>query len=194
MSSKQRRCNTVQAREVCRSGATIQRGSRTYVEQCLEEVENIAGVELCISLQVWPSQTVQSPEIASFIEPSVYSKPFEIEMTLLSSGEASFEQKTMQGDDDINGEPYLWFSRLSSILIFNLALAHHGLAMSSRKGNDSGKRILFPNARYLYLLAYKSVQREHGQEIIHSLLLHLLIQAILNNLGRCFASLDDTEN
>ncbi|KAG7373553.1 hypothetical protein IV203_034277 [Nitzschia inconspicua] len=53
-------------------------------------------------------------------------------------------------------------------------------------------RNLYSKARNLYSLAYISLQGEQGQEVIDVFMLHLLVKAILNNLGKCYASLDDT--
>ncbi|KAG7343493.1 hypothetical protein IV203_021438 [Nitzschia inconspicua] len=168
--------------------------SKTFLKQCLEGVEGTTAVDLCISLQVLPSQIIQSPENHSFIDPSVYSKPFEMDMTLFNKGETSLEKQMIQGDV-IAGEPCLLFSTLSSILIFNFALAHHALAISSREDNSTGRHNFFSQSRDLYGLAYKSLQGEQQlQEIIDPVLLHLLVQAILNNLSQCYASLCDTEN
>ncbi|KAG7365793.1 tetratricopeptide repeat protein [Nitzschia inconspicua] len=60
---------------------------------------------------------------------------------------------------------------------------------------DSRKRREFlSKARGLYSLAYSIPQREQKQDIIDVNLLPLFVQAILNNLGQCYASLDDTVN
>ncbi|KAG7343496.1 hypothetical protein IV203_021441 [Nitzschia inconspicua] len=167
--------------------------SRTSVEQCLlGEAEDTTVVELGISLQILPSQTVQAIDCDSFIDPSVYSKPFEIEMNLLSNSEAPFEQQITR--ESVDGEPYLLFSTLSSILIFNFALTHHARAMSSTKRIGTGQRNFLSKARDLYCLAYKSLRGEDCEKLLDPVLLHLLVQAILNNLSRCYASLDDTEN
>ncbi|KAG7340847.1 hypothetical protein IV203_024390 [Nitzschia inconspicua] len=166
--------------------------SKTCLEQCLEEVENTAVVKIFMSLPVLPSQAVQSPEIRFFIDSSVYSKAFEIEMNLLGRCESSFQQPMIQEEGGLS----LFLSRFNSFLIFNFALAHHALAMSSRGKNDKvSQNNLYSKARKLYSLAYKSLQREHGQKVIDPFfMLHLLVQAILNNLGQCYMSLDEREN
>ncbi|KAG7372671.1 hypothetical protein IV203_018814 [Nitzschia inconspicua] len=176
--------------EALRSLKETVKTSKTFLKECLEQVEGTTAFDLCISLQVLPSRTVQAQEDHSFLDPSVYSKPFEIEMTLLGNGKASL------GEQVIQGEPCVLFSTLSPILIFNFALAYHTLALTSRDDDDTGRRSFLSRARDLYCLAYTTLQgeRQLREELLDPALLHFLVQAILNNLSQCYASLDDTEN
>ncbi|KAG7340931.1 hypothetical protein IV203_030546 [Nitzschia inconspicua] len=169
--------------------------TKAFLKQCLDVEEGTPTVfELCISLQVMPSKMDnQASDIDSFVDSTVYSKLFKIEVILLSDAEASLQQQMMQGDGN-DGEPCLLFSILSSMLIFNFALAHHSLAITSREGNVTGTRNFLSKSLVLYGLAYKSLHGELRHEIIDPDMLQLLVQAILNNLGQCYATLDDTEN
>ncbi|KAG7343497.1 hypothetical protein IV203_021442 [Nitzschia inconspicua] len=167
--------------------------SRTSVEQCLEQVGCKTAVKICMSLQVLPSQTAKAPDLAFLSDQSLFPKPFEIEMNL-SDEEASFHQE-IKHCDIVDRDTYLLFSRMSSILIFNFALAHHAVAITSTtKGIQTGRQNFLSKARDLYCVAYKSLQGEDWQEVINPVLLYLMVQAILNNLSRCYASLDDIEN
>ncbi|KAG7375042.1 expressed tetratricopeptide repeat protein [Nitzschia inconspicua] len=173
------------------------RASRTFLSRPLEEEESTIDVvgDLCVTLQVLPSQTTATKltEIHPSIDPSIYSRPFEIVITLVvGNHEAAHKQQMMQGDVIVGEHIYL-FAKISTMLIFNLALAHHTIALQS-EDNLTKRRDCFSKARDLYNLAYSIPQREQEHEIIDPSLFPLFVQSILNNLGKCYAFLDDTEN
>ncbi|KAG7351687.1 tetratricopeptide repeat protein [Nitzschia inconspicua] len=160
-----------------------------------EEVEPYrTSVEQCLSVLVLPSQTAHTYDFGSTKHPTIYAKTFDMAVTLVNKGEASCDPLMTLEGTDANGEHYVLFSKLSTILIYNLALTHHVLALVSG-GSDSRKgRECLSKARDLYSQANSIPQREQKQEIIDANLLPLFVQSILNNLGQCYASLDDTVN
>ncbi|KAG7358351.1 hypothetical protein IV203_014939 [Nitzschia inconspicua] len=153
------------------------------------EVQGTATAELCLSLQVLPSQTALTNSMNSFVDHSVYLKPFEV---VLTSG-----ARPLINDNFVppnNSQYRLFFSRLSTILIFNMALSHHAIAMVSTDGDFAARREFLSKARDLYNLAYSIPQGEQEHEVIDETILPLFVKAVLNNLGHCFASLDHTNN
>ncbi|KAG7348765.1 tetratricopeptide repeat protein [Nitzschia inconspicua] len=170
------------------------RASKTFLSCPPEKEESTIDVQLCVSLLVVPSQTTaaQQIEINSSIDPSIYSTPFEIVVTLVGNEEAAHKQQMMQGDV-IVGEYIYLFAKVSTMLIFNSALAHHTMALQL-EDNLTKRRDCLSKARDLYNLAYSIPQREQEHEIIDPSLFPLFVQSILNNLGKCYAFLDDTEN
>jgi hypothetical protein len=99
------------------------------------------------------------------------------------------------------------FSKLSIILIFNLAMTHHFMAVvmmttepqhcTAPSTNDAiafAPRDLLLKACKLYSLAYSVPQIELYLDLIWPDMLSLFVKAILNNLGHCYASLNDTKN
>ncbi|KAG7372669.1 hypothetical protein IV203_018812 [Nitzschia inconspicua] len=166
------------------------RASKTFLEQCrcLEEAENTAVDEIRISLQVLTSKPVQTPKHHSVIDRPVYSKPFEIETrSCLAPKRYKRTSIFMVNFSCCCRESLSYFD-------FNFALAHHTVAMSCREGNDQGRRTFLSKARDLYHFACHGLQGEQGQEIIDPVILHLLVLAIMNNLGQCYASVGDCEN
>ncbi|KAG7343624.1 expressed tetratricopeptide repeat protein [Nitzschia inconspicua] len=159
--------------------------SKNYLSRPMD-VERATSVELSSSLQVLPSRTALTSDIDSLIDHStVYLNPFEAVVT--SGGLQIMEDLTVA-----NCQHRLLFSRLSTILIFNMALTHHAIAMMFSEDKDStSKREFLSKARHLYNLAYSIPQGEQEQEIIDESMLPLFVKAILNNLGHCFSSLGD---
>ncbi|KAG7343791.1 tetratricopeptide repeat protein [Nitzschia inconspicua] len=159
--------------------------SKTFLNYPIEEVESPTDVgPPSASLQVFPSQAARTCHLRSTMDESVYTKAFEVVVTLACEDEA--RRFACQGH-------CLLFSRLSTFLIYNLALAHHALGLSYNDDDSRRSRDFLLIARDLYNLAYSIPQQEQDKEIIDAALLPLFVQAVLNNLGRCYASLDDAE-
>ncbi|KAG7343639.1 expressed tetratricopeptide repeat protein [Nitzschia inconspicua] len=156
--------------------------SKKLLGRPLEEVSSTDnGDVLCTSLQVLPSQTACDNDVNVS---TVYWKPFEVVFTLVSCKSVLANCKSR-----------LFLSRLSAIMIFNMALTHHAIAMMSSEDNDSTtNREFLSKARHLYNLAYSIPQGEQEQEVIDEAMLPLFVKAVLNNLGHCFSSLGDINN
>ncbi|KAG7348748.1 tetratricopeptide repeat protein [Nitzschia inconspicua] len=171
------------------------RDSKTFLTRPPEEEGRIIDAELCVSFfLVLPSQGTHSQEIHSSIDPSVYWTPFDILVTLAESRDNAFlEQQMVQGDGLVEASMIYLFTKLSTMLIYNTALAHHAIALQSDE-NLAIRRDFLSKARDLYSLAYSINQREHEKENIDPVLSPLFILSILNNLGQSYAFLDDTEN
>ncbi|KAG7343643.1 tetratricopeptide repeat protein [Nitzschia inconspicua] len=157
--------------------------SKTFLSRPMD-VERNTFVELCMSVQILPSKTKST----NHINRTVYSKPFEVVLT--SRGRQMVKDFTVT-----SCQLRLLFSRVSTVLIFNMALTHHAIAMMSSEDNDSiSKREFLSKARHLYNLAYSIPQGQQEQEVIDEAMLPLFVKAVLNNLGHCFSSLGDINN
>ncbi|KAG7371385.1 expressed tetratricopeptide repeat protein [Nitzschia inconspicua] len=160
--------------------------SKTFLNYQMAEVESPStDVGPFVSLQVFPSQAARTCRLKSTMDESVYTKAFEVVVTLACKDEA--RQFACQGHCSL-------FSRLSTILIYNLALVYHALGLAYNDNDSRRSRDFLMIARDLYSFAYSIPQQEQDKEIIDASLLSLFVQAILNNLGRCYAFLDDAEN
>ncbi|KAG7339218.1 expressed tetratricopeptide repeat protein [Nitzschia inconspicua] len=163
--------------------------SKNFLNSPHEEAESSASGEIMLSMRVLPSP--RNNDLHCNKDTPVYTNAFDVAMTLAGGVEASCGQQMKQGNA-VGGESCLLFSRLSIVLIYNLALAHHAAALSSTDSDARKRRTNLSKARDLYSLAY-SIPQQDGKEIIDAALLPLFVQAILNNLGHCYASLDDRE-
>ncbi|KAG7375050.1 expressed tetratricopeptide repeat protein [Nitzschia inconspicua] len=170
------------------------RDSKTFLTRPLEERGRNIDAELYVSFLVLPSQGTHSQEIHSSIDPFVYWTPFVILVSLAESRDNAFlEQRMVPGDGLVEASMIYLFTRLSTMLIYNTALAHHAIASQS-EDNLAIRRDFLSKARDLYSLAYSISQREHEKDNIDPVLSPLFILSILNNLGQSYAFLDDTEN
>ncbi|KAG7343794.1 tetratricopeptide repeat protein [Nitzschia inconspicua] len=159
--------------------------SKTFLNCPLEEVESSTAVGLFTSLLVFPSQAARTCNLRPNMDESLYTKAFEVVVTFARKGNSGHF---------VCKEAFLLFSRLSTVLIYNWALAHHALGLVYREDSQSSRRRdCLSTARDLYCLAYSIPQQERNKEIIDAALLPLFVKAILNNLGGCYASMDDTE-
>jgi hypothetical protein len=155
-------------------------------------IPTTATREIRVSLLTLPSSSV------TFVaDPNMYSQPIQCMVTGFRPRPTSSKQLH---DDDGDGDDEqqtvdesLLFSRISTILIFNMALAHHAKAMTTITSSVTRQDLLI-KAKDLYSLAYSVPQQEQDQDIIGPALLPLFVKAILNNLGRCYACLNDDEN
>ncbi|KAG7343645.1 tetratricopeptide repeat protein [Nitzschia inconspicua] len=169
--------------------------SKTFLNRRpFEEGGSKTNFKVFVTLQILPSHTTRSNEIDFFMDPSVYSNPFAVVVTSVDMGKASFDPQMMQRQVLTDDVDRLLFSRLSTILIFNLALCNHARAHSSAEDDATMRRNFHQKAQELYILAYSIPKGEQEQEIIDEVLMPLFVQAIFNNLGQCYASLDDTNN
>jgi hypothetical protein len=100
----------------------------------------------------------------------------------------------------------LLFSQLSTFLIFNLAMTQHLMAVdvltsgsesstdTTGGAKDCELREWLLKACRLYGLAFSIPQNEPYLDIVRPDMLALFVRATLNNLGQCYASLEDTKN
>ncbi|KAG7339181.1 expressed tetratricopeptide repeat protein [Nitzschia inconspicua] len=161
--------------------------SKTFLSGPMEMERTTTAVVMSTSLQVLPSKTALTKDMDSLIDRSVFLKPFEVVLIL---GDRQMVNPIYKE----NCQDRLFFSRLSTILIFNMALTHHAMAMVSRDEDSKSKREFLSKAMDLYNLAYSIPQEEQEQEVIEETILPLFVKAVLNNLGHCFSSMNDTNN
>ncbi|KAG7343620.1 tetratricopeptide repeat protein [Nitzschia inconspicua] len=168
--------------------------SKTFLDCPLQEAESSKSVELVMSMLVLPSARNHDLH-CNKDRSNVYPNAFEVEVALVSGvEEVSCAGQQMKQRDAVGGEHYLLFSKLSMVLIYNLALAHHAVALVSRDSDATKSRAFLSKARDLYSVAFSIPQRrDQRKDIIDAAFLPLFVHAILNNLGHCFASLGDRE-
>ncbi|KAG7339216.1 hypothetical protein IV203_020179 [Nitzschia inconspicua] len=125
--------------------------SKAFLNIQPEEAESSATDELVVSILMLPMQTARTYDLCSNKEdPEVYVNTFKVVVTSVGGVQPSCGQR-----DAVGSEQCLLFSRLSTFLIFNLAMAHHAAAMvSSRDSDTTKKRAFLSKARDLYSLAY----------------------------------------
>ncbi|KAG7343622.1 tetratricopeptide repeat protein [Nitzschia inconspicua] len=169
--------------------------SKTFLNRPPEQAQSVAAsAELVMSMLVFPSsQMTRTCELRSDNDPTVYANTFEVLVSLVGVVEDSCGHLTKQRNAVGDGHCLL-FSKLATVLIYNLALAYHAAAMVSRDSDTTTKRVYLSKARDLYSLAYSIPQGDQEKEIIDAALLPLFVMAILNNLGQCYAFLDDRNN
>lgn len=151
---------------------------------------------VCVSLLAFPSDYAQPPETtkstpSSIIDPLMYSLPFELMLQQPASTTVSPIDASSDASFEVVG------AKLSAILIFNLALTLHVVASTiSEEATNAAthRRNELIKARDLYSMAYSIPQQEKEQDVMGDTLLPLFVKAILNNLGRCYASLYEHEN
>ncbi|KAG7371383.1 expressed tetratricopeptide repeat protein [Nitzschia inconspicua] len=160
--------------------------SKTFLNCPFDEVQSSIDIGPFASLEIFPSQAARTCHDLSsnMLDESVYTKAFEVVVTL------AYEEGARHF---ICQEHCLLFSRLTTISIYNLALGFHALGLAYRDDDSGIRRNCLSKACDLYNLAYSIPQQEKDQEIIDASLLPLFVQAILNNLGGCYANLDDSE-
>jgi hypothetical protein len=189
---------------LCFKEATI--ASKTFLNEQDIKIPT-AESRCCASLLVMPSSaqrqtppstSVEVGKIASnikFIDRLMYSLPFDI--TALTRHKEDSKYKENQIVDE-----QLLFSQLSISLIFNLALTHHTMAVVMMTAASethptstiaSASRDMLFKACGLYSVAYSLPQNEPYLHMIWPGMLSLFVKAILNNLGHCYASLDDNK-
>ncbi|KAG7339179.1 tetratricopeptide repeat protein [Nitzschia inconspicua] len=168
--------------------------SKTFLNRRpFEECGSKTKFKVFVTLQILPSQMSRSNDIDFFVDPTVYSNPFEVVVTVMDIGKASCDTQMVQHREFTDDVHRLLFSKLSTMLIFNLALCYHARAHSSAE-DDATKRRILHKAQELYILSYSIPKGEQEQEIVDEVLMPLFVQSIFNNLGQCYASLDDTNN
>jgi tetratricopeptide (TPR) repeat protein len=179
-------------------------------EQKSESLGEQVVSRCCVSLPVMASPatrstppSVEEAHIASGVtsmDRVIYSRPFEMR-TMAKHFNDSKEEEHVLVD-----EQWVVF-KLSIVLIFNLAMSYHVLAIvmmmedsesyptfTSTDTTNSTPRGLLLKACSLYNLAYFIPENNTYIGIIWPGMLSLFVRATLNNLGQCYASLDNTKN
>jgi hypothetical protein len=130
------------------------------------------------------------------IERQMYSRPFEIMVMAKHVDDCKHEEHLVVDERSL-------FSKLSTLLIFNLAMSHHFMAVVMMMSDSvscasdttaSAPRDLLLKSCSLYSLAYSIPQNEPSLGMIWPAMVSLCGKAILNNMGHCYASLDDIKN
>jgi Tetratricopeptide repeat len=196
---------------LCFKGATATLILKSlFNEQGSKNSEEQMTCRCYTSLLVMPlPEKLSTPQPASVEEAQVanavismhrrmYSCPFEIVAMTKNLND------TKQAEHVLVDEQLL-FSKLSIVLIFNLAMTHHSMAVAMMAKDSyttsttavapvSAPRDLLLKACSLYSLAYSIPQNDLCLAMIWPVMLTLFAEAILSNLGHCYASLDDTKN
>jgi Tetratricopeptide repeat len=198
---------------LCFERATKTLKSR-FNEQDSENQKVQVTCRCCTSLLVIPSPaklSVSPPQQSSVEEAQItndvtsmnrrmYSLPFEMMAMTKHCNDAKHTEQVLVDEQ-------LLLSKLSIVLIFNLAMAHHVLAVVMMTANSesyttstttdatlSAPRDLLLKACRLYNLASSIPQNNPCLCMIWPCMLSLFVKAILNNLGHCYASLGSTKN
>jgi hypothetical protein len=123
----------------------------------------------------------------SSLDSKLYSCP--IQMNLVVVADTDEDEKTplatqeQEADHDYIEDDYTLISKLSTCLIFNTGLSHHGTALSEAS-TVRGRRQMLEKARDLYNLCYQFQVESRMPNPV-------LILASCNNLGRCYSMLQD---
>jgi hypothetical protein len=178
------------------------------IEQAGESHEEQRTSRFCVSFLVTPLpakccglpstsvEKIQTGSNVTVINRLMYSRTFEIVTMVKNVDDSKHEEYLV--------DERLLFSQLAIILFFNMAVTHHfmGVVMLTRDSQshtttqaiESAPRDLLRKACGLYNLAYSIPQNEPHLGMIWPGMVSLFGNAILNNLGHCYASLDHTKN
>jgi Tetratricopeptide repeat len=196
---------------LCFQGATSTLKSLS-IEEVLENHEEQTTSRCCVSTLVMtlpakqntpPPASVGEAQIANdvtSVDRKIFSRPFEIMAMAKHFNDSKHEEQVL-----VN-EQVLVF-KLSIVLIFNLAMSHHVLAIVLMMGDSQSSttyttiedtvsvpRNLLLKACSLYSLSYLIPPNDPNLGMIWPGMMSLYVKAILNNLGHCYASLDNTKS
>jgi hypothetical protein len=127
--------------------------------------------------------------LLSSLDSKLYSCPIHLNLVVVADTDDDDEkpplapQEQEDDHDDHIEDDYTLISKLSTCLIFNTGLSHHGTALSEAS-TVRCRRQMLEKARDLYNLCYQFQVESHMPNPV-------LILASCNNLGRCYSMLQD---